>query len=105
MKKKIDLLPHSGEPFPTAHELQATYEAALRREREQYGAAPTTIEGVMYELRTYGLAAIAGPNCRRRLASLSTAQLREVIGRLMQLRPRYPAITDDLLLKLGEGLR
>jgi len=102
--KTIDLLPQSGEPFPTAYELQATYEAAVRREREQ-GAAPTTIEGVMYELRTYGLAALAGPNCRRRLASLSTAQLREVIGRLMQLRPRYPAITDDLLLKLGEGLR
>jgi hypothetical protein len=103
--KRIDFLPQSGEPFASAYEMQAMYENSLRREREQYGAAPTTIEGVMYELRTYGLAALAGPNCRRRLASLSTAQLREVIGRLMQLHPLYPAITDDLLLKLGEGLR
>jgi hypothetical protein len=105
MARIVGFLPQRGDPFASAHELQATYEAALRREREQYGAAPTTIEGVMYELRTYGLAALAGPNCRRRLASLSTAQLRGVIGRLMQLRPLYPAITDDLLLKLGEGLR
>jgi hypothetical protein len=92
-------------PPPAAYEMQAMYENSLRRAHKQYGAAGSTVEALMYELRTLDLAALAGPNCRRRLASLSTAQLREVIGRLMQLRPRYPAITDDLLLKLGEGLR
>jgi hypothetical protein len=105
MSKIVNFLPQSGEPFPTAYEMQAMYETSLRRARKQYGAADSTVEALMYELRTLGLAALAGPNCRRRLASLSTAQLREVIGRLMQLRPLYPAITDDLLLKLGEGLR
>jgi len=84
--------------------LQEIYEAAMRRQREAYGAAPTTVEALMYELRTYGLAALAGANCRRRLSELSQAQLGEVIGRLMNLRPRYPAITDQLLFQLAELL-
>ena len=56
----------------------------------------------MYELRTYGLAAIAETNCQRRLADLSNAQLWKVIERLDRLRPQYPAITDNLLLSLAE---
>lgn len=48
----------------------------------RHGAAPTTVETVMYELRAYGLAALAGPNCQRRLADLSSAQVCEVIERL-----------------------
>lgn len=86
----------------SAAELQADSEAALQKRRAEYGAAPSTIEAVMYELRTYGLAAIAGTNCQRRLADLSNAQLREVIERLDRLRPQYPAITDNLLLSLAE---
>jgi hypothetical protein len=58
----------------------------------------------MYELRTSGLAATARPNCRRRLADLSTAQVREVIERLFRLRPRCSAITDELLVRLGDQL-
>jgi len=76
----------------------------MRRQREAYGAAPTTVEALMYELRTNGLVALAGPNCRRRLSELSQPQLGEVIGRLMKLRPRYPAITDQLLFQLAELL-
>jgi hypothetical protein len=86
----------------TTAELQADYEAALCKRRAEYGAAPSTVEAVMYELRTYGLAAIAGPNCQRRLADLSNAQLRQVIERLDRLRPNYPAITDNLLFSLAE---
>jgi hypothetical protein len=48
MTKLVDFLPHSGERFPTAYELQAEYEAALRRAREQNGAAPTTVEALMW---------------------------------------------------------
>jgi hypothetical protein len=85
-----------------AHELPATYEAALRRRRAQHGAAPSTVEAVMYELRTYGIAAIAGPNCRRRLSELNDAQLAEVIERLAKARGKYSAITDALLAQLSE---
>jgi hypothetical protein len=88
------------------HELQAMIDASLRRAREQGGAAPTDVEALMYELQTYGLAALAGPNCRRRLSELSTAQLREVIKRLIYCRETYPGrdpgISDELLLKLEE---
>jgi hypothetical protein len=88
----------------SAEELHRDYEAALRRRRELHGAAGSTVEALMYEFRTYGLAALAGPNCRCRLSELSNAQVREVIGRLMRIRPNYPAITDELLFRLGELL-
>jgi hypothetical protein len=67
-------------------------------------AAPMTLEALVYELRTYGALQLARPNCQRRLAALSTAQVREIIARLIRIRPRYPAITDDLLLALGEQI-
>jgi hypothetical protein len=93
------------DPFPSAPELQHVYEASLRRQRETNGAALGTIEAFIYELREYGLAQLGNPNCLRRLADLSTEQLRDVIGRLMKLKPGYPTtITDQLLLKLGEQL-
>jgi hypothetical protein len=67
-------------------------------------AAPTTVEAVMYELREDGLDAVKVSNCRRRLAALSRDQIREVLTRLIKLRPRYPKITDELLLRI-ESLR
>jgi hypothetical protein len=76
----------------------------MRRQREGYGAAPTTVEALMYELRTHGVTALGRPNCQRRLGDLSTIQVREVIERLTRLRPRYPAITDELLLTLTDQL-
>jgi hypothetical protein len=89
---------------PDPEELQRDYETALRKKLEQHGAAPATVEAVLYELRTYGIATLAGPNCRRRLADLSTSQLYEVINRLVRLRPTHPAITDELLFQLSELL-
>ena len=74
--------------------------AAPARQR----AAQSTVDALMYELRTLGLAALAGRNCRRRLAELSTEQLRDMIGRLIKQRGRYSAITDALLLRLGDQL-
>jgi hypothetical protein len=67
-------------------------------------AAASTVEALMFSLRERGTAALAEADCRRRLADLSSAQVRVVIGRLMALRPHYPAITDELLFLLGEQL-
>jgi hypothetical protein len=67
-------------------------------------AAGSTVEALMLTLRERGDAALAEPNCRRRLADLSTVQVRYVIARLMRSRSRYPAITDELLLRLGRQL-
>jgi hypothetical protein len=74
--------------------------AELNR-RARVDAPRAAVEALLYELRTHGLATMSHPNCLRRLDHVSTAQLREVLGRLIKLRPKYPAITDDLLLKLG----
>jgi len=84
--------------------LQEIYEAAMRRQREGYGAAPTTVEALMYELRTDGERALSTSNCQRRLHDLSTDQVRAVTERLTRLRARYPAITDELLLALADQL-
>jgi hypothetical protein len=88
----------------SAAELQAMIDASLCKRRKEFGAAPSTVEAVMYELRTYGVAALAGANCQRRLSELSPDQLVEVIQRLMNLRPKYPAITDQLIFILAEKL-
>jgi hypothetical protein len=68
------------------------------------GAPPASVEALVHELRTHGLAALERPNCLRRLSDVSTAQLRDVIARLIRLRSRYASITDDLLLKVGGQL-
>ena len=88
----------------SAAELQADYEASLRRRREQCGAAFTTVEALMFSLRERGEAALHERDTRRRLAELSTDQLREVLRRLVRLRPKYPAITDQFLFHLNELL-
>lgn len=74
---------------------------ALNDQRRFGRAAYSTVEAVMYELRTHGVAQLSKPNCQRRLSELSNDQVREVIERLHRMRPTYPAITDDLLLTLS----
>jgi hypothetical protein len=63
-----------------------------------------TCEALAYQLRENGLPELAKSDCRERIAALSSDQLRELIARLMRLRPKYPAITDDLLLALDEQI-
>jgi hypothetical protein len=79
----VDFLPQSGERFPAAGELQAMYEAALQRARQQYGAAPTTIEALMWGFRSEGAAHLKKANCRTRMKDCSPDQLREIILRLI----------------------
>jgi hypothetical protein len=67
-------------------------------------AAQSTYDALLYELRTYGIAQLENANCRRRLGDVSSDQLRELIATLTRLRPQYPAITDELILKLGDNL-
>jgi hypothetical protein len=75
--------------------------ACLDRARHFDGAPRSTLDALVLELRTHGIAALEYPSCLRRLDDVSTAQLREVIARLIELRPKYPVITDDLLMKIG----
>jgi hypothetical protein len=56
------------------------------------GAPQATVEALVYELREYGLPQLQKPNCLRRLGHVSSAQLREVIDRLVRLQPRTPWI-------------
>ena len=83
---------------------KAAAQHQTREPHQQCAASQATYDAILYELRTYGISQLAKPNCRRRLFDLSTEQVRELIAALMRLRPRYPAITDDLLLKLGDQL-
>jgi hypothetical protein len=76
----------------------------IHREHFRGRAAARTVEALMLSLRERGTAALAEPQTRRRLATLSSAQVREVLARLIALRPSYPAIDDDLLFLLGEQL-
>jgi hypothetical protein len=70
-------------------------------QRRGNGVPQSTVEALIYELRRHGLIALQHSNCLRRLDDVSTAHLREVLSRLIKLRPENPLITDDLLLKIG----
>src|SRR5262249_41015427 len=68
-------------------------------------AAPrSTFDALVLELRTHGLPQLSNTSCRRRLGKLSTEQVRELIAALMRLRPEYSALTEELILKLGNCL-
>jgi hypothetical protein len=73
----------------------------FRRKQRHNNASQSTLDALTFEVRTLGLAALEDPSCLRRLDDVSTAQLREVLSRLIRVRLNHPAITDDLLLKLG----
>jgi hypothetical protein len=70
--------------------------------RGQPRAAASTIEALVYALRTNGTAAIALN--RERLIEVSPKQLEDVIVRLSGSRRTYPSVTDHLLELLAELL-
>jgi len=87
----------------SAGELQRDYESALQRQHG--GAKPSTVEALMYSLRERGAAALKEPDCQRRLAELSAAQVQQVVERLIKLQPRYPRIGDELISTLREQIK
>jgi hypothetical protein len=78
--------------------------AQIHRRHFENRAAASVVEAVVYELGIHGLAQLKKPNCRQRLGELSPEQLREALARLIKLRPKYPKITDKLLLRLEDLL-
>ena len=75
-----------------------------RKNLKVHQACDSTVEALMFSLRQRGAAALAERDCRSRLAELSTAQIRNVIERLIVARPRFPVIDDELLFLLSEQL-
>jgi len=75
------------------------------RPAEPRGAAPTTVEAAMYQLREAGVGALRDPSCQRRLGEMSNGQLKEVIGRLKALQSRYPRITREVIAAIAVKLR
>ena len=83
--------------------LERTY-YEIKRHHFQGRAATSTIEALIVGLRERGMAAFMDPKVERRLGEVSAEQLREVIARLIKLRPQCRAITDELLQQLEERL-
>jgi hypothetical protein len=67
-------------------------------------APKSTYDALFFELSAYGLSQLTKPNCQRRLAALSTAQVRTIIQALIRSRAKNPNITDELIAKLGDQL-
>jgi hypothetical protein len=82
--------------------LDRAWDEISRAARERYNEAPeATYNAVVYELRTYGLPQLNNPNCQRRLADLSTAQLKNLMASLQQRRSQYPNVCDESLATLA----
>jgi hypothetical protein len=65
-------------------------------------APEVTFQASMYELREYGLEALKAQNARRRLSELSQRQHRDLLAALIRLSPKYPKITDELLVYIEQ---
>jgi hypothetical protein len=91
----------STDGVASAAELQRDQDAALRKYRQQHGAAETTVDALMYSLRSRGIAALNEADTKRRLLELSKPQIANVIVRLDRLRAKYPAVTDRLINTIG----
>ena len=99
----IDLLPYEDlvASFPLL--FTETGQSVVAQPKGASAQAPqSTIDTLTYELQTYGISQLEKPNCLGRLADLSTNQGHELIAAMLRLQPRYPAITDELILKLGD---
>ena len=77
--------------------VERLYYAFIRRERERHGAAQSTYDAVLWELREYGADRLAHSECQRRLSELSPNQLRDLGAALTRIRDRYSSISDQLL--------
>ena len=69
------------------------------------GAAQSTVDALMYELREHGVDRLNKADTRRRVADLSATQVRQIIERLKKLQPQYPNITEELLEALREQIK
>jgi hypothetical protein len=93
-----EALEHAGgkPPQPPDPQLLAlldpkvSLEQAQRRllERRRGGATASTVEALMFSLRSRGVGALGGSDTQRRLSELNAAQLREVALRLRKLKPK-----------------
>ena len=70
--------------------------------REQRGAPETTVDAVIFSLRSRGMATLNDPITRQRLSELSKAQIAEVGVRIHRLRAKYPTITDQVIVEIGK---
>jgi len=75
--------------------------------KSEDGAAASTVEAIMFAIREgdgiggqiygAGITALKHPDNQRRLAECSSRQLKELVGRLKAIRPRYPVITKEVI--------
>lgn len=68
------------------------------RPSKREGAAQSTIDALVYELRTTGK---TRPDY---LSQLTSKQRKDVLQRLDALRGKYPAITDAVIVQVGRGI-
>jgi hypothetical protein len=68
------------------------------------GAASSTIEALMWELREYGSERLENENTKRRIADLTPSQMRQVAERLAKLQEKYPQTTSRELVAFFEEL-
>jgi len=54
-------------------------------------------DGIGGQVYGAGIAALGQPSIQRRLAECSNGQLKEIVRRLKAIRPRYPAITKEVI--------
>ncbi len=72
------------------------------QKRGRLGAAATTLEAAMYQLREGGVEALKDPSCLRRLDGMSNGQLEEIVGTLKAIKSDHPKISKELIAYIAQ---
>jgi hypothetical protein len=87
--------------YPEERHLSAGEKRERERDRKSQATA-STIEALMLQLRSGGLAELDKESCRRRISELSAEQTLQIVARLQKLQPQYPKITPELISLLRD---
>ena len=87
---------------PTVERLQARYDAAIKTREAVLGLPMSSVEALVFSLKTHGIAAFERADVKDWLSRLNPPQIDEVVARLERLATTYPAINSLVIAKIRE---
>jgi hypothetical protein len=87
------------------HEMSLSGLWDVLNDPRRFATPQSVVEAVAYMLRTCGMRRLNDSWLTNRLANFSDAQIKELVAALGRMRPKYPAITDQLIAEMAKLLR
>jgi hypothetical protein len=78
------------------------FETPLTMPPDAKRVAESTFQAVAYVLRTYGMRRLNDAWLTNHLANFPDVQIQELVAALGRMRPKYPAITNELIAEVAK---